>query len=99
MPAAPWRRLSMNGPPPTPRGGERAFVPVLSVPLLGGVRGGFRAPRHGKTKGVQPFVSRPETRKAPSALSMRVRLGKSEPDQFGEQRLNPPSEKTPVARV
>jgi len=33
-------------PQPLPRG-EQAFVPVLSVPLLGGVRGGFMVPMHG----------------------------------------------------
>src|SRR5439155_27374068 len=34
-----------------------------------------------------------------SKCSMRVRLGTPEPDQFCEQRLNPPSEKLPVARI
>src|SRR5438128_7443113 len=33
-------------PRPLP-GGERAFVGVLSVPLLGGVRGGFMVPMRG----------------------------------------------------
>ena len=31
-------------------GGEQAFVGVLSVPLLGGVRGGFRVPMHAKKR-------------------------------------------------
>src|SRR5580765_7535394 len=30
------------------RGGEQAFVHVVPVPLLGGVRGGFMVPMHGK---------------------------------------------------
>src|SRR3989442_15987211 len=34
---------------PLPRG-EHAFVGVLSVPLLGGVRGGFRVPMHAKKR-------------------------------------------------
>ena len=39
--------LSMNRPTPQPLpGGEQAFVRVPSVPLLGGVRGGFMAPMH-----------------------------------------------------
>src|SRR3989454_2919984 len=29
------------------QGGEQSFVPFLSVPLLGGVRGEFMVPRHG----------------------------------------------------
>src|SRR6266516_3464033 len=40
-------------PRPDP-GGERAFVRVLSVPLLGGVRGGFTVPMHG-IKVVEAF--------------------------------------------
>jgi hypothetical protein len=31
-------------------GGEQAFVRVLSVPLLGGVRGGFMVPMHAKKR-------------------------------------------------
>src|SRR2546427_8561143 len=33
-------------PRPLP-GGEQAFIPVVPVPLLGGVRGGFRVQMHG----------------------------------------------------
>src|SRR5438874_2740252 len=37
------------------RGGEQALVRALSVPLLGGVRGGFMVPMHSeKTKGGSP---------------------------------------------
>src|SRR5580765_21602 len=40
------------------RGGEQAFVHVVPVPLLGGVRGGFMVPMHGKN-GVGAFHEPP----------------------------------------
>src|SRR2546426_5707374 len=39
--------LSMSQPTPTPPRREQTILCLPSVPLLGGVRGGFRVPLHG----------------------------------------------------
>ena len=55
------RRLSMNRPTPDPsQEGSEAFVRVLSVPLLGGVRGGFMVPMHPGNEGRLSTIRRAE---------------------------------------
>ena len=57
----------MNRPTLDP-GGEQAFVRVMPVPLLGGVRGGFTVPMHAQ-KRMEAF---PERASAPGGPHLEL---------------------------
>ena len=87
----------MSRPTPDPfPGGERALVRAVSVPLLGGVRGGFMVPIRG-VKVVQAFH---EPQDALLADEQVTHLGVHGPNAFEKRKgaLHEPTHRRPLPR-
>src|SRR5213594_3311936 len=76
-------------PRPLP-GGEQASVRVLSVPLLGGVRGGFMVPMHAQKRKEachEPCSSGPETAQTEKVRADSRRLLRTRGGSLSQARI------------